>query len=375
MLLSPSTLPTHLRGLDTLRALAIALVYLYHYPLFADSRLALGPLAELGWIGVDLFFVLSGYLIGKQILGPLHTGQPFALGRFYARRALRTWPAFWVVLAAYFVWPAEMGGRTPPDLWRFLTFTQNLGLQPGTAFSHAWSLCIEEQFYLLLPLVVLAAHRGGLRGAKAWALGAAFIALGVGARAWWWPQVGDKPMAYYAAIYYNTLCRFDELLAGVAVAGLQISQPAAWAWLMSKRRELTALAVANSALLAWALLTHYFVDGPGYGAVMTIWGYTWVAWSFALWLVLALHPASALHRWQVPGAATLAGWAYTLYLVHKAVGHLLAPRLAEQGLAPWPTFAVVTLASLAAAAALSALVERPLMRWRDQRFAAHSAAA
>ncbi|TDM09131.1 MAG: acyltransferase [Ideonella sp. MAG2] len=372
----PASAPVQhtLPGLDTLRALAIALVYLYHYPLFADGRLSLGPLAEVGWIGVDLFFVLSGYLIGKQVLAPLCSASPFDLKHFYARRALRTWPAFWVVLAAYFIWPAEMGGRTPPDLWRFLTFTQNLGLMPGTAFSHAWSLCVEEQFYLLLPLVAVAVHAMGWQGGKAWAVGAGFVALGVAARAWWWPQVGDQPMAYYSAIYYNTLCRFDELLAGVAVAGLQLCQPGAWAWLMSKRRAITALALTNSAVLVWALLTHYFVEGQGYGAFMTIWGYTWVAWSGALWLVLALHPETVLHRWRVPGLATLAAWAYTLYLVHKPVGHLLGQRLAAQGLAPWPSFALVTLASLGAAAALSALVERPFMRWRDQHFALPSPA-
>jgi peptidoglycan/LPS O-acetylase OafA/YrhL len=50
------------------------------------------------------------------------------------------------MVALYFALPGQLGGRTPPALWRFLTFTQNFSLEPGTAFSHAWSLCIEEQF-------------------------------------------------------------------------------------------------------------------------------------------------------------------------------------------------------------------------------------
>src|SRR5580700_6850619 len=116
------------RGLDTLRACAILGVFFTHYPGF-------GWLSSTGWVGVDLFFVLSGYLIGNQIFAGLARGQQLNSMAFYARRALRTWPAFWFVLAAFFLFPSWMGGTSPPALWRFLTFTQNIGLHTGTAFS------------------------------------------------------------------------------------------------------------------------------------------------------------------------------------------------------------------------------------------------
>src|SRR6476469_10780651 len=118
-----------------------------------------GRVHRFGWIGVDLFFVLSGYLIGGQLLAPLTRKEPVKLGRFFLRRALRILPAYLVILAIYFVLPAW---REYPDispLWKFLLSVQNIGLRGGTAFSPAWSLAVEDQFYLLLPFVLLFLYR------------------------------------------------------------------------------------------------------------------------------------------------------------------------------------------------------------------------
>jgi peptidoglycan/LPS O-acetylase OafA/YrhL len=106
-------------------------------------------------MGVDLFFVLSGFLIGSQVLKPLAEGRAFSFGEFYQRRAFRILPAYLVVLAAYFIWPSikEQGELQP--LWQFLTFTVNLFIdaREHLAFSHVWSLCVEEHFYLVFPLL------------------------------------------------------------------------------------------------------------------------------------------------------------------------------------------------------------------------------
>ena len=157
-------------GLDTLRAGAITLVFMYHYMAFASGTPTFGWGSVVGWTGVDLFFVLSGYLIANQIFAGLARGATLSLGSFYARRALRTLPVFWLVLALYFLFPGVMGGNPPPPLWRFLTFTQNIGLHSGTAFSHAWSLCIEEQFYLVLPLALAIGARYGFGRSQDWTL-------------------------------------------------------------------------------------------------------------------------------------------------------------------------------------------------------------
>src|SRR5213080_167810 len=141
-------------GLDLLRALAIIVVVVYHAALFGFKLP--GRIDRFGWIGVDLFFVLSGYLIGGQLLAPLARGNRINLGRFFARRVLRIMPAYFVVLAVYFLLPSW---REYPDmsqpLWKFLLSIQNIALHGGTAFSHAWSLAVEDQFYLALPFLLL----------------------------------------------------------------------------------------------------------------------------------------------------------------------------------------------------------------------------
>ena len=118
---SPSVTGGRANGLDTLRATAITLVFMTHYQSFVSREPTFGWASDVGWVGVDLFFVLSGYLIANQIFAGVVRDQPFSLKSFYARRALRTVPVFWFVLAAYFLFPTFMGGNTPPPLWRFLT--------------------------------------------------------------------------------------------------------------------------------------------------------------------------------------------------------------------------------------------------------------
>ena len=142
-------------GLDTLRAVAIILVLMCHYEIFVSHKPTFGFLGKIGWIGVDLFFVLSGYLISNQIFSSIVNQRVFSLKTFYYRRILRTLPNYLFVLGIYFLIPSFRENEILPPLWKFLTFTQNLNLNVGTAFSHAWSLCIEEQFYLIFPILAL----------------------------------------------------------------------------------------------------------------------------------------------------------------------------------------------------------------------------
>ena len=378
--MSSSEATPRAQGLDTLRALAIVLVFVYHYRVFVSPEPASGWVGTVGWTGVDLFFVLSGFLIADSLLAGLARGRRLALGAFYMRRGLRTWPLFWVVLAAYFTWPADLGGRTPPPLWTFLTFTQNVGLRPGTAFSHAWSLCIEEQFYLVLPLVLAVGSRLGGRRLHGWLLLLALLALGIAARTVLWQaysRQGDGRDAgfYYPYIYYATLCRFDEFLPGVAVALLKNLHAPTWARLTRHGQALLALGAAAMAGV-WALSCHFYhVDGEGYGFFMTAFGYSLMALAFALLVVAALSPGSWLHRVRVPGAYPLAAWSYAIYLSHKGIAHVVQAQAAPWALSPWALLGLVTLACLLGGVLLHKAVEMPFMALRGGWFPSHFAPA
>jgi peptidoglycan/LPS O-acetylase OafA/YrhL len=357
---------SRIHGLDTLRALAVTLVVLHHYTLFVSDAPTFGWVGAMGWAGVDLFFALSGYLIGNQIFAGLRSARGFSLGRFYGRRLLRTLPNFWAVLALYALWPAWRGDTPMLPLWHYLTFTQNIHLEPGTAFSHAWSLCIEEQFYMLLPAVAIAGTAFGQAGAQrrwAWyALGLA-VAGGMLARATIWLDGEDATNRlgyYFQTIYYSSWCRADELLAGVALALLKHHAPAGWRRILAHGNVLLAAGTAvTGAAFAW------FLDDR-YGFAQTVAGYPLLALGFALLILAALAPGSLLHRVRVPGAAPLALWSYAVYLTHKSVSILVAQHLARAcyGAEAPVTIAACMTASLAAGWLLFAAVETPFMRLR-----------
>jgi peptidoglycan/LPS O-acetylase OafA/YrhL len=349
--------------------------------LFVSGEPTFGWVGEIGWVGVDLFFALSGYLIGNQIFRALRAPEGLSLARFYARRLLRTLPNFYAVLALYALWPAFRGGAPMLPLWKYLSFTQNIGLEPGTAFSHAWSLCIEEQFYMLLPacaLLALALGRRNAGGAFAsprgaglggsgrrwvWTAFAFAFAAGMAVRAGTWlhgQQEQNWLHYYYKYIYYSSLCRFDELLAGVALALLKNFHGAAWARLMGHGRLLLAAGCVASALaLRWFLTDHY-------GLWPTVFGYPLLALGCALLILAALAPDSPLHRIRVPGAGSLALWSYAIYLIHKQVAVLAARPLGEAGYGPGHplTIAVALALSVLAGWLLYRLVETPFMRLR-----------
>lgn len=366
-----------IHGLDTLRALAVTLVVLHHYVLFVSGASTFGWVGEIGWVGVDLFFALSGYLIGNQIFQALRGAGGLSLGRFYARRLLRTLPNFYVVLALYALWPAFRGDSPMLPLWKYLSFTQNIGLEPGTAFSHAWSLCIEEQFYVLLPACALLAVALGRRGANLrWVWAAFVLAFGAGmmVRAGLWLRGQDDAHwlhFYYKYIYYSSFCRVDELLAGVALALLRNFHGGIWARLMGRGR---LLLVAGCAACALALRC-FLVDH--YGLWTTVLGFPLLALGCALLILAALAPDSPLHRIRVPGASRLALWSYAIYLVHKQASMLAAQALADAGYGPEHPLTIV--AALAASALagwlLYRLVETPFMRLRERYVPGNSAAS
>jgi peptidoglycan/LPS O-acetylase OafA/YrhL len=361
-----------IHGLDTLRALAIMLVFANHYMGFVTNKPTFGIVSELGWMGVDLFFALSGYLIGNQIFAGLREGG-FSLKNFYARRLLRTLPNYYVVLALYAFWPLFAGTAPHAPWWKYWTFTLNFELIPGTRFSHAWSLCVEEQFYLLLPAVVLliAAVRAPLR--LGWCAIAASLVAGMILRALAWQDVqppADGNARAYTEIYYATWARFDELIVGVMLALIKNHHAAAWTRLTSAGNAMFAGGLAVTALACW-----YFLDGH-FGFGQTVFGYPLLGLGFGMLLLAGLSPGSLLARIRIPGAASIALWSYAIYLTHKQLCIILARQLERHyQLDPGGPLVVSLLiaASVLAGFLLYILVETPFMRLRERFVPTNSA--
>ena len=335
--------------------------------MFADQALVAAA-GSFGWSGVDLFFVLSGYLIASQLFAGHATTGNIGLGRFYGRRFLRTLPAYLAVLALYFSVPAFTDRSALPPLWKFVTFTQNLSmvLWSQAAFSHAWSLCVEEHFYLLLPLSCLLLLRPRWRRAGPWVLGALFIAGPTLRAALWLRHVGslgpgaERTREWYRLIYYPTWTRLDGLVAGVAIAAFVRHCPTAAARIGRHPGKIVLLGLA---LLGAAAVCS--VDQQGFLA--SVIGFP--AWSlgYGALVLSALGPRALLGRFDSRAARFLAAVSYPLYLTHKSIVHLtlgaLDGRLDPDGL---PAFAACCLTAIAGAAALHLAVERPALRVRER---------
>jgi peptidoglycan/LPS O-acetylase OafA/YrhL len=348
-------------GLDLLRALAIVFVVLYHAGLF--GFVLPFSVQRFGWIGVDLFFVLSGYLIGGQLWSTLARGKSLDLSRFYWRRALRILPAYLVIVAIYFFLPALREFPEMPPLWKFVTFTQNLGLRGGTAFSHAWSLCVEGQFYLLLPFLILALSR--LRRGQIFLplvlLVSGIVVRGLLARAnlsvpepsWgWWQQW----------IYYPTYARLDPLAIGVSLAAVECFRPKWWAVLMKHAKWIWLPGLA-------AIVIALILAEDGLSLVSCAFEFPLIAIGFGTFLICAISPELALSRVAIPGAAFFATVAYSIYLSHKLVIHWIEGACTTRGI---PLTSISALFILFAAITLWGTilffaVERPFLQLRQRQ--------
>jgi peptidoglycan/LPS O-acetylase OafA/YrhL len=362
-------------GPDLLRAIAILLVMLWHVP--RPARLeALEGLRTFSWTGVDLFFVLSGFLIGTQLLTPIAQHRRPSLREFYLKRSLRILPAFLFVLALYEFAPVLSEGDALQPTWRFLTFTMNFGLdfRVTDAFTHAWSLCVEEHFYLILPSLALLLS--GLRW-RGWTLLIAGVLLcgGMILRALLWIPLGEAAAdgsiafvpEYLKAIYYPTYCRLDGLLFGVLLAAYRCFHPEHWRRYADPR---LTLCLGLACILAACFLFHFpstpFVSGPGLSFAGAVFGYPLFSLGCALLLSASLSWERWFPTWRIPGAATIAMISYSLYLSHKMASHAVQSLLGPESMTGIQGLVVYYASGIAGGALLWWLIERPFLRLRDR---------
>lgn len=306
----------HVGALDGVRGLAILLVLVYHFGRSANSFGFSNPLlaaSEIGWLGVDLFFVLSGFLI----TGILYDSQrkPGYFRNFYARRALRIFPLYYgalvVVVLLSLAWPgAGVWGTYSPG-WLAFYLTNVLlavaGPESAGILGHYWSLAIEEHFYLMWPFLVRwGSRRQLMAAAAAIILGALILRVVMVA------QSVDPE-----AIYILTPGRMDALATG-ALCALAIRGPAG---------ALPFRAPAWAALLlcgGGALLVILAQRSLGnHGALMQTIGYTLLAATFG-GAILAGITTPILKAVLEAGVLRWFGrYSYGLYVWHPIVAVIL----------------------------------------------------
>lgn len=269
-----------------------------------------------------------------------------------------------MVLALYTVFPAlrEAPGLQP--WWQFASFTMNwlIDYSRNQAFSHAWSLCVEEHFYLVLPLLaVWLSHRPSARKIVGLCVGIVLAGMALRCAVWLHDAALDPPRNWFIEdLYYPTWMRLDGLLAGVVLALVRVCRPQTWSRWQARPNAFLLAGLAMSMLALWL-----FRDRTGLLA-NTI-GWPVLSLGFGLFVVAGSATRGLLGRWSAPGATWIATISYSLYLSHKIAFHLvhefIAPVAPEHGAI---LFLVYALAALLLGASLHYLVERPFLRWRDR---------
>ncbi len=329
-------------ALDGLRGVAILLVILSH---------AHVPLFEGAFFGVDLFFVLSGYLITSLLLMEMQSAGRLDYWRFYRRRFFRLMPALALFLGSYclvapFLWPDLTDIYS--DALVSILYLADYGIaffdSPDTLL-HMWSLSVEEHFYLIWPPLLVLVLRFTPTG-KAWR---AIALLWLLSSLWriFWVLEGQQ----FYEIFFRFDTRVSGLFAGALLAALLVEKPQFYDTMRAQRSYAMWLPLAVPLLMA--------LEWDNHDAM--IWGIPVVECA-AVVVLLAVHQHSGLvyEMLTAPVLMKLGQWSYGIYLWHYPVVRYLRADYS------WP---VVVVAGLAISTLLAALsfytIERWAMRMRD----------
>jgi peptidoglycan/LPS O-acetylase OafA/YrhL len=324
--------------LDGLRAIAALAVFAYHVNRVTPFQGFFGTLAGHGNFGVVLFFVLSGFLLYRpSVAARAGLSRPVPARTFYAKRALRILPAYYVALLVLAIWPGL--DRFDEFWWRAFTFTQNYwDSSIFTGIHPAWSLSIEVTFYALLPLYVLLVRRWRPPAAAELAVLGALAMVSVAAH-----QASSSLPINWGLTLPTTFYLFA---AGMGVAVLDVH--------LAK-----GVASLRYSWLSWPMAAVLFVlisattDTDVLGAVHPI---------YAIVAVLVLVPATNSARvvTSVPGKALRWGGliSYAFYLYHQEVVREIGRHVTS----PWACAAIALPAVVAVATVSYYVVEQPALR-------------
>ena len=354
-------------SLDGLRSLAIILVLLGHYVVGGDANRGLRSIAYkismAGWVGVDLFFVLSGFLITGILIRA--RAQPNRFRNFYARRTLRIFPLYYLALTIGFVvvpLVSHCGWMTWSDQWPYWFYVANFRVRdvisPCINVGHFWSLAIEEQFYAIWPAIVLIASPRRARHAciaiivSSIAVRCVMVSLNVDWRPYYWTFARGDALACGSFIAFcftsaEDRCRLTRWSLPVAVlSGAIVAALTWWNRLETIYRRDDSLSTLAGRVLIPLLLALFFTS----------------------LLVLALQWRPLSRVLDIAPFRFIARYSYGLYVWHMMLIPLVIAFTPTLSL--WPRAMVGFAASFAAAIASYHLFESPflaLKRYFPQR--------
>lgn len=352
-------------GLDALRALAVLLVVYAHGSVLAVPLWVPGKTTYfLAYLGVELFFVLSGFLVGGLLLDALAEAEAGAaptrgwIRAFWARRWLRTLPNYYFALALNFAFVALAAQSLPAQWPLYFLFAQNLFGAHPPFFGEAWSLAIEEWFYLLAPLAAwlaaprLRSRRAVLAGFAALLLGGLLLRVGY--------VLAYEP-SWDGGVRKLALLRLDAIAWGVFAVWLHRQ----FTWVRLQATPLAVLGLLLSAVNA-AL---YLISDVDHSLLARSWLFSLGSLGAALLLPWAAgYAGHALGDRARRLTVQIALLSYSIYLVHMLVVRGLLEWKAKPSAAGDLILAVVIylLLTFSAAWALYRGLERPFLRLRDR---------
>ncbi|MES2963836.1 MAG: acyltransferase [Bdellovibrionota bacterium] len=360
MIISNKPNDTRFAGLDLYRSAGLMIILTMHFLM----RLGMSPsaLQRTSLWTIDLFFVFSGYLVSRSIFQAFAKGQQPRVFRFYLARILRTWPAYFAVLPLfYFFFPATDVERFPP-LWQLLTFSQNLNLEMNR-LAFTWSLCVEEQFYFLLPLLCLVAwtrfqRRGLVVLAIVLVVGGGLLRAGLSEAVLSSPT---RVPTYLRLIYFPIWSRLDSLVAGVAVSAIQFLWPSLWERCVARSRAILIFGICTFVL---GCLVH--VQMVSIHAI--VFGFPLVALGLSCVIFEAVSGRSIFDGVKIPAAQYVAARSYSMYLVHPVALTMVMRTFKDYGLneASLLCYLACVGASLAAGVVIYQIIERPMYELRHR---------
>ena len=337
-------------ALDVLRSLAILLVFTAHYgaAFQALPRVQALPMFNWGWTGVDLFFVLSGFLIGGQLWKELKRTNSIQIGRFLLRRGLRIWPLYYAFVA--FVAAEGLFGRSLSGLWSDICFLSN---DFHNQIGGGWSLSTEEQFYVIAP-VSIALFSRAIKPTRLWILPAVGMFFVVMNRAIAIKYVEPR-LAHLSFDLYKTMYAHSD---GLAIGGLL-------AWFSVFRPEVirsTRLRLAVGSVMVVAAIGLHFVDREvfAFTALALIFG------AATLW-GLGLERTPKVLNWH--GFYIVSRLSYGMYLNHfglleRSSALMLGWRVKGGEAGFWVFYLINLMASIAIAFVTFQLIEWPFLQIR-----------